>query len=631
MHLQNFLELRGRIAPQSVTSIKRIAQTFVEDPKYLKSYDFRAPMTSILVGQVQSGKTGHYLGIAAAVADAEPRFPIFILLTQSLVALQQQTFFEARRLLTTFDVFDENDEMSFRHSLSYAKPKMIVMKKRSAPLKKWAQVLDQQLLGGRPLFIIDDEADATGLNTRINRQEQSEISRLLEQLVVAHQSFLLQVTATPHAIFLQNSNSIFRPKSHLYFPPGTDYLGGKFFYPTNADAPGQAPYIFKPTNDAELRDLQNPLIGEVPHGLDSALLTFILTAAYRIGYEGDSQCSFLLHPSTRTFDHDLIRDKVKRFILDTMNTLDTGVIRNKLIIAYEDLKQTKPQLPSLDDLIEEAKKTAFTTTVMNSSPGNLSRALPNVGANIFIGGNVLSRGIVVPRLQTIYYCRTAQRLTLDTYWQHSRAFGYDRDASLVRLFMPPRLYSNFVQMSDSISALFDNLETSRTQDIQVLTPRGITPTRTAVVENLTDDCIVGGVNHFPVNPKQASAKKLDESLAQFDENQPYYLIDANVASGLLESTTERELGGLKANQFVEAIKNINRNGKVVLVVRRNRAISSNTGTLLSPDDRRLGMSFPDDTVLILYRLTGEATKGWEGHPFWIPNVKLPQKIMVYYK
>ena len=67
---------------------------------------------SLVLGQVQSGKTGHYLGIAAAVADKEPeRFPIFILLTQRLIALQQQTYMEAKQLLTTFDVFDENQEL----------------------------------------------------------------------------------------------------------------------------------------------------------------------------------------------------------------------------------------------------------------------------------------------------------------------------------------------------------------------------------------------------------------------------------------------------------------------------------------------------------------------------------------
>jgi hypothetical protein len=630
-HLENFLELRSRDAAASIPSIKSIADTFISDPQYLRGHDFNDSFTSILVGQVQSGKTGHYLGIASAVADAEPRYPIFVLLTQSLVALQQQTYAEAKKLLTTFDVFDEGDEMGFRHSLQYEKPKMIVLKKTKAPLKKWVQILTPQLLSGRPLFVIDDEADATGLNARVNVPDQSEINRLIEKMVIENRSFLLQVTATPHAIFLQNQASIFRPKSHLYFPPGADYLGGKFFFPPDGDKAGQAPYIFKPTADAELTSLQDSTIPGLPAGLENAIYTFILTAAYRIGFERDTRCNFLLHPSARTYDHNLIRDKVKRFVLDTLNTLTSEELAPKFRACYEDLKTNKPQLPTLQNLLEEAQRTAFNVVVMNSSPGNLSRGLPVSGANIFIGGNVLGRGIVVPKLQTIYYCRTAQRLTVDTYWQHSRAFGYDRDAALVRLFMPPRLYSNFVQMSDSIMQLFKSLEDSLSSDVLVVTPRGMQPTRTAVVVNLAADCIVGGANHFPVNPNQNNTRVLDALLEEYDENIDHYFVDAEKASALLKATNSSELGGIERSIFEEAIRNININGKAVLAVRRGRQISANTGTLLSPDDRRLSSRFANDAVLILYRLTGDIAKGWDGSPFWIPNVKLPGNRVIYFK
>ena len=630
-HLNNFLELRSRDAAASIPSIKSIAETFVSDPQYLRSHDFNEPFTSLLVGQVQSGKTGHYLGIAAAVADAEPRYPIFVLLTQSLVALQQQTYSEAKKLLTTFDVFDEGDEMGFRHSLQYKKPKMIVLKKTKAPLKKWVQILNPQLLSGRPLFVIDDEADATGLNARVNVPDQSEINRLIEKMVIENRSFLLQVTATPHAIFLQNQTSVFRPKSHIYFPPGSDYLGGKFFYPPDGDKAGQAPYIFKPTDDAELISLQDSAVPGLPRGLENAIYTFILTASYRIGFERDTRCNFLLHPSARTYDHNLIRDKVKRFVLDTLNNLTSEKLAPKFKACYEDLKSNKPQLPTLQNLLEEAQRTAFNVVVMNSSPGNLSRGLPVSGANIFIGGNVLGRGIVVPKLQTIYYCRSAQKLTIDTYWQHSRAFGYDRDAALVRLFMPPRLYANFVQMSDSIMQLFNSLENSSSSDILVVTPRGMQPTRTAVVQNLASDCIVGGANHFPINPNQSNVRVLDALLKVYDDAIEHYVIEAKMASALLKATNSQELGGIERSVFEEAITNINSDGKVVLVVRRGRDISANTGTLLSPDDRRLSIRHEKDAVLILYRLTGDIAKGWDGSPFWVPNVKLPGNRVVYFK
>ena len=596
-HLENFLELRGRNAAGSVESIKNLATEFVSDPQFISGFDYLKPQTSILVGQVQSGKTGHYLGIAAAVADKEPeRLPIFILLTQRLIALQQQTYMDAKQLLTTFDVFDENQEMEFRYSLNYPKPKMIVLKKDPTPLNKWI-----------------------------------EMNRLIELLVTAHNAYLLQVTATPHAIFLQNPDSIFRPKSHLYFPPGADYLGGNFFYPIDLSEESQEPFVFQPTEDDELAMLQDAENNELPPGLKESIFTFLLTAAYRIGCERDRQCNFLLHPSAKTVDHNLIYKKVDRYIRDIQNSLDSQVILDGLKRSYANLKSTKPQLPLLSELIREVGRTAIKVVIMNSAPGNTSRELPNTGANIFIGGNVLSRGIVIPRLQTIYYCRTAQKLTIDTYWQHSRAFGYDRDPALVRLFMPSRLYSSFVQMSDSIFQLFEILQTSNTDEIQVITPRGLAPTRSAVVEDLAGDCIIGGAHHFPVNPNQDNLETLDNLLSDYDEEESYFLINSAFAVELLQACKEDELGQIPSSQFEHSLRNISRNDEVVLIVRRGRSITAGTGTLLSPNDRKLGSKFANDSVLILYRIAGETEKGWRGAPFWIPNVKLPGKRVIYFK
>jgi hypothetical protein len=457
------------------------------------------------------------------------------------------------------------------------------------------------------------------------------MNRLIELLVTAHNAYLLQVTATPHAIFLQNPDSIFRPKSHLYFPPGADYLGGNFFYPIDLNDESQEPFVFQPTEDDELAMLQDAENNELPPGLKESIFTFLLTAAYRIGFERDRQCNFLLHPSAKTVDHNLIYKKVDRYIRDIQNSLDSQIILDGLKRSYANLKSTKPQLPLLTDLIREVGRTAIKVVIMNSAPGNTSRELPNTGANIFIGGNVLSRGIVIPRLQTIYYCRTAQKLTIDTYWQHSRAFGYDRDPALVRLFMPSRLYSAFVQMSDSIFQLFEILQTSNTDEIQVITPRGLAPTRSAVVEDLAGDCIIGGAHHFPVNPNQDNLEALDNLLSDYDEEESYFLINSAFAVELLQACREDELGQVPSAQFEHSLRNISRNDEVVLIVRRGRSITAGTGTLLSPNDRKLGSKFANDSVLILYRIAGEAEKGWRGAPFWIPNVKLPGKRVIYFK
>jgi hypothetical protein len=186
-------------------------------------------------------------------------------------------------------------------------------------------------------------------------------------------------------------------------------------------------------------------------------------------------------------------------------------------------------------------------------------------------------------------------------------------------------------MSDSIIQLFDTLATARTEEVQVITPKGIAPTRKAVVEDLAEDCIVGGANHFPVTPTQDNTSSLDDKLAEFSDGEEFHIVDASLASELLQLTGNNELGGIPSKVFEESLKNINQDGKVLLVVRRGRGVSANTGTLLSPDDRKLASRYKKDSVLIIYRLTGETTKGWDGKPFWIPNVKLPSDKVVYFK
>lgn len=72
--------------------------------------------------------------------------------------------------------------------------------------------------------------------------------------------------------------------------------------------------------------------------------------------------------------------------------------------------------------------------------------------------------------------------------------------------------------------------------------------------------------------------------------------------------------------------------KLVLVVRRDRNIGNKTGTMLSEDDRKLGSAITDKSVITLYRNVGDPDKGWDGAPFWMPNLKLPKgKVFEYRK
>ena len=49
--------------------------------------------------------------------------------------------------------------------------------------------------------------------------------------------------------------------------------------------------------------------------------------------------------------------------------------------------------------------------------------------------------------------------------------------------------------------------------------------------------------------------------------------------------------------------------------------------MLSENDRKLGDTFTDVTVLTMYKVTGR--KGWNGNKIWIPNIKLPNDLIYY--
>ena len=96
-----------------------------------------------------------------------------MLLTTDNILLQQQTLERVQRDLSDFCICGENDSTLFKEN-NLRKPAIIVLKKNSRVLRLWANTfLSTGFLRGNPLFIVDDEADASSLNTKVNSGGQS--------------------------------------------------------------------------------------------------------------------------------------------------------------------------------------------------------------------------------------------------------------------------------------------------------------------------------------------------------------------------------------------------------------------------------------------------------------------------
>lgn len=612
-HLSSYLSQISQKPSEVTASIeKSVNQLWSE---HLAKFNYNEHIAGLVFGQVQSGKTSHVLGIMAKAADEG--FKAFILLTTDNVSLQKQTLERSLNTLDTFNICDETDDMRFRAG-TLRKPSVLVLKKNQSVLKTWIGHLGTtSLWKEQPLFMIDDEGDASSLNTLINKNEQSTINSLINELrLISPSSIFLSVTATPQALILQTKDSDMRPKFAHLINPGKSYLGGEFFYSESSRCP-------RTISETERRELfTNNNI--TPEGLRKAILSFMVTSVYR-QIMGKEVTNLLIHPSARISDHQIVESKVKTYIAGVLKDLknDSPNFKMAVLDAWNDLKSTEQGLLPFDQCYSSLEKCAENIRILVINSNSAYTDDYSKGVNIIIGGNSLGRGLTFPGLHTTYYLRTARTPQADTSWQHSRMFGYDRMPGLCRVYAPPSLIHLFRELNEANESMVKILKEKGIDSISLLNPVGTRPTRKNVIKTPSQVIIMGGVNYFPQWPKTSKLAELDKILGDKDKVISINLDEAIRIISLIESDAS---DSFQKKWFVEAIQALSRSNYksgCQLIVRTNRSITSGTGTLLSPNDRALSDSFIDRLALTLYRLNGEKEKGWEGAPLWVPNVKLP--------
>lgn len=607
-YLKNYLKTiadRGNI--RLAESILKTAEDVGN--KYIRNFSFCSHEIGLLFGNIQSGKTGQMFGIMCKAADMG--FPAFVLLTTDNVVLQQQTLERVKADLHGFCICGENDSGLFIEN-RLIQPTIIVLKKNVRILRLWANVFASTgFMKGNPLFIVDDEADAASLNTLINRGRQSSINKYLDSIKNGSSSSIyLQVTGTPQAILLQTMTSGWHPYFTYYFAPGNGYLGGDFFFPKNktAECISYIETIAKPERKVVLHHLV--VSGQI----------FVM---------GGSTCNCLIHPSVRQAVHSRYEQALKAELAWCVQHID-GDFKSELEKEYQGLHPQKSEKAAFDyiyacvrDLLLNGKVKVL---VMNGK-NNVASEEYSAGSNIVIGGNTLGRGVTFPSLQTIYYTRTSKKPQADTMWQHSRMFGYDRDAGMMRVYIDEPLYKLFSDINDTNNSIIAQVEKG-TEHIRIFYPQGLNPTRANVLDNKKVFTLSGGTNYYPFNPENDSIEELDRLLSPFDEGESFYQVNLRLMKEIFTHVTSDEDFDIKS--FVSVLDTILAEkpaAQGILIVRRGRDVAQGTGALLSPNDWNLGASFTDKVVLTMYKVTGR--KGWNERELWVPNIKLPSNIVYY--
>lgn len=592
--------------------------------EYIKPFSYKEHVVSLLLGNVQSGKTSHLFGLICSAADEG--FNIFLLLTTDNTLLQQQTLFRVRNDLPDFCVCGETDDYAFSAN-QMKKPAIIVLKKNAKILKKWKNNLSSShYCEGNALFIVDDEADAASLNTLVNKNKNSTINtRLTEIKKTAASSIYLQVTGTPQALFLQSHISGWHPYFTHYFSPGNAYIGGDILFP-----PDTPPYVILTDNEEASDLLKDDEIAE--NGLQQALLFHLISSA-DIFLNGGTVSNFLIHPSMTTAQHSKFADKIASYLNEIVGSIDEQEVSDAFRAVYDNLSETKPDIRPFNEIMAQVAKVLendkVNMLILNSKELFAENVKYESGINVIIGGNSLGRGITFSKLQTTYYCRVSKRPQADTMWQHARMFGYDRELSLMRVFVPPKLYKLFSDINATNNSMISQIERGKPGDVNIHFSEKLRPTRKNVLDNNVVLTFTGGVDYFPFAPDNKSIEAIDELLSRFGEDT--YSVNLNIFVNILEKIIS-ETDDWKPENFIGVLQSMlaekpGMQGK--LIVRRERDIGKGTGTLLSPNDRMVGKAITDSPVLTMYKVAGNVEKGWNGRKIWIPNIKLPGTDIYY--
>ena len=616
--------------PELAISVQHTVSGFMEKLSHTAQ---KKTKNVLLLGNVQSGKTAQVLGVLSALAENDHK--IFLYLTTDSVDLQQQTLKRAKASLDKFIVLSEEHENLLDEMLKQDLPILVVIKKNASILKRWRNTFSSKsYLKGYPLVIVDDEADAASLNTNANKENKdaSTINRLLNDIKNACcQSLFIQLTATPQSLLLQHQESDWQPEFVYFFEAGENYIGGNFVF---SDPPNQLITRFINSELEEMQDASN----EISEGVKQALQDFLLTCT-EFDLCGKTNCNFALHPSYKIQDHEAFANKIKACLNDLIQAINYGEdITNSFIENYQDLRQSKPDIHHFEDvsqrLIELLENQRVKVVVLNSKT-EVDFDLEK-GFNIVIGGNVIGRGLTIPKLQTVYYSRMSKKPNADTFWQHSRIFGYERDKSLLRLYIPSDVYHFFVTLNQANNLMIEQAK-EQNGKIQIIYPKNISPTRNNVLKSTSINQFVGGVNYFPDKPNEDNLetinKLLPDILLHNQISEDLYQIDSETLFLILNGLGDYVDDDWDKEKFISSIQALQSERpsfQNYVLIKKNREIGKNTGTMLSENDRRLGDKYPNDLFLTLYQVIGDRQKGWQGQNFWLPNIKLPHKGLVYW-
>ena len=658
----------------------------------------------MMLGKIQSGKTRAYTGLMALAFDNG--FDYVFILTKNNKALVEQTYKRMRKEFKTFidrDEIDVNDIMKLQDELTqYELDKKLIMiaKKQKDNLLKISNFIRYAMVSGeKNCLIIDDEADTTGIgyekvkdttdefNLRTVAAEVDKIRGSLDGYV------FVQVTATPYALYLQpdfDGTEIkpVKPLKTVLVPSGEAYIGGEYYFleSNKENSPGR--FIFEEvSNDeqeiisAKTTDRRRFKEEEILVREDrlttfkKGIVNFVMGGCILNKNGIRKKYAYVVHTAVAQQAHHRVADITKEFIGQIRENAPEkeSYIEKLLVESYDDLSNSVNEFGFIMPDYEEVKKDFYHAInqgvkisiingegdiykYLDEDTGELKLRTP---FSIFVGGQVLDRGITIPNMVGFYYVRSPKTMQQDTVMQHSRMFGYrGKDLlSVTRFYTTRKIYESMVKITEIDIALRDDIENERFEDGLCFIERKGDSISTAKIvpcspSKISASNIVYLKPHSRVLPvgflphiKTISGKIVKKVDIMIDNIMPRNQKGASVISLILAEELINEVYKCivpddDTDRFVEADKMISilryvskNSGNCNLIVRRNRDMPKYTKKeprryIDSPDngkdERKLAKDISIDIPTLTLLHQNGIDESWKGREFWWPVLTLPK-------
>lgn len=485
--------------------------------------------TGLIYGKIQSGKTRSMILSTALALDNH--FRIVVVLTSNNNRLVSQTHMDFRNglpgaliyskstLSRSTDLIMEAAHVKQTLENDSSTGVVIIGSKGSTVLRQIIEFLNRIDAKRYPAIIFDDEGDQATLDTNTARRSRGEMvepstiyslvhSEEVSSLrTVLPMSIFLSVTGTPNSLFLQNADERTRPSFVELINPGTEYVGGKDFFPSADANDNQLVTLISETEKIEL--LEEPV---TPLGLKQAIAYFLVAATMAGLEKGWSEFKLLCHPSVKQEDHKQVKEMIAGFVAEILSAVQdpeangSDEVVTLLRQQYEKIQAIKSHDIGFDAILAELHGKLHIRTV-HTINGNTTHDELSYSPyyNFLVGGNSIGRGIAIRNLLVTYYVRETKQAMMDTMYQHARMFGYRKKyLDYTQVFIPPQLYDRFYEITKSdeeLRAYID--ESTNAPDTLLIRAHGgigLKPTRSNVIDATHTKVLLPGRQLYPDVP-----------------------------------------------------------------------------------------------------------------------------------